>query len=227
MVRHGESRWNLCDRFTGWVDVPLSEHGVKEAQLCAIHCKDYDFTAAFTSNLSRAQETLLIILSLQDRTAILQHAENVRYRHWTKLSNRCGAGDLPVFTSAVMNERFYGDLQGVEKGAAERQFGKEKVFAWRRGFFDRPPGGETLKETFDRVHPYFSRNILPRVRRGEDILVAGHGNTLRAIVKHLEKFKDGEVLFLDLPQGQPLVYEYKHGKFVHTTGEFAFDRPLR
>ena len=227
MVRHGESRWNLCDRFTGWVDVPLSEYGVKEAQLCAIHCKDFDFNAAFTSNLGRAYETLLIILSQQDRTAITQHEENPQYRRWVRLSNQCGTDDLPVFKTAIMNERFYGKLQGMEKSAAERQFGKEKVFSWRRGFFDRPPGGETLKETFDRVHPYFARNILSRVRRGEDVLVAGHGNTLRAIVKHLEKFKDGEVLFLDLPQGQPLVYTYKRGKFMRTSGEFAFDRPLR
>lgn len=227
LVRHGESQWNLCNRFTGWVDVSLSEAGIKEAQGCAAHCRRFQFDSAFTSDLERARQTLLIILSAQGRTAIVQHAEDSRYRRWTSLSNRCGAGDIPVLTSALLNERFYGALQGMEKGASERRFGKEKVFQWRRGFTDRPPGGETLKETFERVHPYFIRRILPRVRRGEMVFLAGHGNTLRGIIKYLENIGDEDVVFLDLPHGHPLVYAFRRGNFIRTEGELKFNRPLR
>ncbi len=227
LVRHGESKWNQCNRFTGWVDVPLSEKGIREAQDCAVHCKRFQFDSAFTSDLERARHTLLVILSLQGHTAIVQHPEDSRYRRWTRLSNRCGGNDIPVFTSSLLNERFYGVLQGMEKGHAERRFGKEKVFRWRRGFTDRPPSGETLQETFKRVYPYFVRSILPRVQRGETVFLAGHGNTLRGIVKYFEGISNEDVAFLDLPHGHPLVYTYKRGRFARTEGNVKFDRPLR
>lgn len=227
IVRHGESRWNLCNRFTGWVDVPLSESGIKEAQVCARHCASFDFDAAFTSNLERTQETLLIILSLQGRTAVVQHPEDIRYRRWIRLSNRCSTGDIPVFRSALLNERYYGSLQGMEKKVAEKKYGKEKVFRMRRGTDDRPPGGETLRETFRRAQPYVTRAILPRVRRGETVLLAGHGNTLRTIIKHMERISDDDALFIDLPEAEPFVYTYRKGRFVRTKGEYQFDRPLR
>ncbi len=227
LVRHGESRWNLCNRFTGWVDVPLSERGIKEAQVCAKHCENFNFNSAFTSDLERAHETLLIILSIQNKTAIVQHTEDSRYRRWVSASNRCGAGDLPVFTSPLLNERYYGSLQGMEKGEAEGRFGKDKVLRWRRGFSDRPPQGETLKEVFERVLPYFVKKIVPLAKRGEEVLVAGHGNTLRAIIKYLEGIKDEDIAFVDLPKGHPLVYEYKRGTFTRTGGEYGFKRPLR
>ncbi len=227
IVRHGESRWNLCNRFQGWVDVPLSEKGVKEAQECARHCTVFDFDAAFTSNLERAQETLLIILSLQGRTAVAQHSEDARYRRWIRQSNKCAIGDIPVFRSALLNERYYGALQGLDKKLAEKKYGKEKVFHWRRGYDDRPPGGETLRETFERTQPYFARRIMPRIRRGETIILAGHGNTLRTIIKHFENISDEETFFIDLPEAHPIVYEYKRGRFMRTAGEYRLDRPLR
>lgn len=227
IVRHGESRWNLCNRFTGWVDVPLSEQGVKEAQACARHCAAFDFDAAFTSNLERAQETLLIILSLQGRTAVVQHENDKRYSRWLRKSNSCSTGDIPVFRSAVLNERYYGALQGMDKKSAEKKYGKEKVLHWRRGYDDRPPGGETLRETFERSQPYVARNILSRVRRGETILLAGHGNTLRASIKHLERISDNDALFIDLPEAEPIVYTYHKGRFVRASGAYQFHRPLR
>ena len=228
IVRHGESRWNLCNRFTGWVDVPLSESGVREAQICARHCAVFDFDAAFTSDLERTQATLLIILSMQGRTAIVQHADDIRYQRWIRQSNRCSTGDIPIFHSKYLNERYYGSLQGIDKAHAEKRYGKEKVFLWRRGYEDRPPGGaETLRETFERAWPYVSRRIVPRVRRGETILLAGHGNTLRSIIKHVEGISDDDALFIDLPKAQPIVYDYRRGKFVRTEGEYRLDRPLR
>lgn len=228
IVRHGESRWNLCNRFTGWVDVPLSEEGVREAQSCAQHCAVFDFDAAFTSDLERTQETLLIILSAQGRTAVVQHVDDIRYRTWLRQSNRCSTGDIPVFRNEHLNERYYGSLQGMDKAYAEKRYGKEKVFLWRRGYDDRPPGGaETLREAFERAWPYVRRKIVPRVRRGETILLAGHGNTLRTIIKHFEGISEEDALFIDLPEAQAIVYDYRHGAFVRAKGEYRFNRPLR
>ena len=227
LVRHGESRWNQCNRFQGWIDVPLSEKGIEEAKRCAEHCKRYQYTATFTSNLTRAQETLLIILSKQDRVGIFQHEDDKRYSKWIRGSNHCGGSDTPVFASAALNERYYGLLQGMEKSVAEKKYGKDKVLAWRRGYTDRPPQGESLEEAHDRMHPYLVKKILPRVRRGENILVTAHGNTLRAAIKHLERISDDQITHIDLPEAKPLVYEYRKGQFVRIEGEYQLDRPLR
>lgn len=227
LVRHGESRWNLCNRFTGWIDVPLSEKGIKEAEECAQHCRQYAYAAAFTSNLTRAQETLLIILSQQDRTGVFQHDHDPKYSTWIRGSNRCSGSDIPVFASSALNERYYGALQGMEKGSAERKYGKEKVQAWRRGYTNRPPRGESLEEAHARMHPYLVKKILPRVRRGENILVTAHGNTLRAAIKHLEGISDEQIALVDLPEAKPLIYEYRKGRFVRIEGEYKLDRPLR
>lgn len=227
LVRHGESRWNLSNRFTGWVDVPLSENGIREAGRVAAHCRKFAYDTAFVSALSRAQETLLIILARQGRTGIFQRPENSRHAGWIRKSNVCGPDDLPVHVSDALNERYYGELQGMEKRAAEKKYGEKKVLAWRRGYAARPPGGESLEETHARVHPYLVRKILPRVRRGEDILVVAHGNTLRAIIKHLEGVSDDDIAFIDLPEAMPLAYRHRHGRFTHVEGDYRFNRPLR
>ena len=227
LVRHGESRWNLCNRFTGWVDVPLSENGVLEAQRCAKHCKSFNFSAAFTSRLQRAQATLLIILSQQNRTGIFQHRDDPRYSRWISLSNQCGGDDIPVFADSVLNERYYGVLQGMDKRDAERKFGKEKLTAWRRGYADHPPKGESLEDAHARMHPYLVRTILPRVKRGEDVLLTAHGNTLRAAIKHLENLSDETIAFVDLPEAMPLIYEYRKGRYQRIAGDYRMNRPLR
>lgn len=227
LVRHGESRWNLSNRFTGWVDVPLSEKGIDEAERCAVHCKRFEYSAAFTSTLTRAQETLLIILSKQNRTGIFQHADDLRYVKWIRSSNRRNGNDIPVFASSALNERYYGTLQGMEKHAAEKKYGKDKVSNWRRGYTDRPPNGESLEEAHARMHPYLIRNILSRVRRRENILLTAHGNTLRAAIKHLEGISDENIASVDLPEAKPLVYEYGQGKFKRVEGEYRLNRPLR
>ncbi|MBI5654126.1 histidine phosphatase family protein [Candidatus Uhrbacteria bacterium] len=227
LVRHGESRWNLSNRFTGWIDIPLSENGIKEAGRCAVHCKDFDYSAAYTSTLTRAQETLLIILSGQARTGIFQHADDTRYSGWIRNSNRRVGDDIPIFSSSALNERYYGMLQGMDKTAAERKYGKDKVKAWRRGYADKPPHGESLEEAHARMHPYLVRNILPKVRRGETVLVTAHGNTLRAAIKHLEGISDQDISYVDLPEAKPLVYEYSRGRYQRIEGEYGFDRPLR
>lgn len=227
LVRHGESRWNLDNRFTGWVDVPLSEEGIREAQACAMHCKKYDYTSAFTSMLSRAQATLLVILSQQNRTGIFQHPDDSQYAKWIRASNRHNGDGIPVYMDHRLNERYYGALQGMEKDTAEKKFGTEQVITWRRGYLEQPPGGESLKDAHERMHPYLVRAILPRVRKGENVLLVAHGNTLRAAIKHIEEISEEDIAFIDLPKAKPIVYGYRAGKYTRIGGEYTFKRPLR
>lgn len=227
LVRHGQSRWNLENRFTGWVDVPLSEDGIHEAERCAHHCQRFDFQAAFSSDLERAHETLLIILAHQQRTGIVQHEEEGQYKKWIRASNICVNGDVPIYNTHHLNERFYGALQGMKKEQAIIKYGLEKTIAWRRGYEDTPPHGESLKDAHDRMHPYLIRHILPKVKAGMTVLVTAHGNTLRAVIKHLEGISDEAIASVDLPEAAPIVYQCVRGKFVHVAGEYHMDRPLR
>ncbi|MFZ2803929.1 MAG: 2,3-diphosphoglycerate-dependent phosphoglycerate mutase [Patescibacteria group bacterium] len=227
LVRHGESRWNEENKFTGWVDVPLSDRGIDEAERCAVHCRKYDFDQAFTSRLERAQDTLQIILSDQGRTGIVQHVGiNPMYRPWIKQSNKFD-GDLPVHTSEDLNERYYGSLQGMDKLDAEKRFGKENVFLWRRGYTEQPPKGESLRQAFERIMPYFKRHVFPRVKRGDHVLIVAHGNTLRAVIKHLEKLNGEEIADIDFPEARPIVYRYSKSGWKRIEGEYQKNRPLR
>ncbi|MCR4278642.1 MAG: histidine phosphatase family protein [bacterium] len=228
LVRHGESRWNLSNRFTGWVDVPLTENGIKEAEKCSKQLKKYNFDVAYTSELIRAQTTLTIILARQNRTGIFQHEGNKKYSAWTCGSNTCSTNDLPIYSSNLLNERYYGLLQGMDKDEAIKKYGATKVLAWRRGFDDRPPEGESLKDVVKRVSPYFKNRILKSLKQKENVLVAGHGNLLRAVMMHLNGFTEEDIPFIDLPKGKPVLYEYKRGTFVcRTPNAYTFNRPLR
>lgn len=227
LVRHGESRWNLHNRFTGWVDVPLSVNGIREAEACSKHCAKYNFDAVFTSKLERAQSTAMIILSRQNRTGIFQHEEEGPHYRWSCDSNTCLPDDIPIYETETLNERYYGILQGMDKKQAEKKYGLGKLLAWRRGYESRPPKGESLKDVFQRVHPYFLKHILPRIRKGETVMLASHGNTLRSIIMHLEKLSAETVAFVDLPKAKPLVYEFRRDTFKRTLGEYRLDRPLR
>jgi 2,3-bisphosphoglycerate-dependent phosphoglycerate mutase len=183
LVRHGESQWNLENRFTGWVDVPLTEKGRREAQRAGELLRGMHFDRAYTSVLQRAIETLDIILRAVGQT------------------------DLPVERDAALNERHYGELQGLNKAETAKQFGDEQVHIWRRSYDIAPPGGESLKDTAARTLPYFERVIVPRLRAGENVLVSAHGNSLRSIVMHLDRLTPAQVLELNLATGVPIVYE--------------------
>jgi len=184
LVRHGESQWNLENRFTGWIDVPLTEKGRLEAQRAGEKLRNVHFDVAFTSVLQRATETLDIIL-----TVIRQHG-------------------LPITYDAALNERHYGDLQGLNKAETAEKFGKEQVHIWRRSYDVAPPGGESLKDTAARTLPYFEARIIPTLRTGKNVLVAAHGNSLRSIVMHLDKLSKEQVLELNLATGIPIVYDF-------------------
>src|SRR5262245_1319007 len=183
LVRHGESQWNLENRFTGWVDVPLTDKGRREAERAGALLRGLHFDRAYTSVLQRAIETLDIILRVTGQT------------------------DLTVERDAALNERHYGDLQGLNKAETTEKFGAEQVHIWRRSYDIAPPGGESLKDTAARTLPYFDRVIVPRIRTGENILVSAHGNSLRSIVMHLDKLTREQVLELNLATGVPIVYD--------------------
>ena len=183
LLRHGESQWNLENRFTGWVDVPLSPKGEDEARSAGEKLKDFRFNRAFTSVLRRANDTLTIVLR------IIKQA------------------DIPIEYDKALNERHYGDLQGLNKAETAVKFCDDQVKIWRRSYDIKPPNGESLKDTAERVLPYWEKRILPHVTKGEDILIAAHGNSLRALVMHLDKLTREQVLELNLPTGAPLLSE--------------------
>jgi 2,3-bisphosphoglycerate-dependent phosphoglycerate mutase len=184
LLRHGESQWNLENRFTGWTDVPLSPKGVEEARAAGEKLKGYTFDRAFTSVLKRAIDTLDIVLDI------------------------IGQKGLPVEYHYALNERHYGDLQGLNKAETAKKYGDAQVKLWRRSYDVRPPNGESLKDTAERVLPYWSQNILPHVTKGERILISAHGNSLRSLVMHLDNLSESEVLELNIPTGVPLVYQF-------------------
>ncbi|MCG3205240.1 MAG: 2,3-bisphosphoglycerate-dependent phosphoglycerate mutase [Elusimicrobia bacterium] len=183
LVRHGQSQWNLENKFTGWVDVDLTPKGEQEAIGAGQKLKDLKFDKAFTSELKRAQKTLQIILKEINQT------------------------NLPIEKDKALNERHYGDLQGLDKAATAKKYGEEQVHIWRRSYDIAPPNGESLKDTAARTLPYFNSKILPEVKAGKNILVAAHGNSLRSIVMELEKLTKEQVLALNLDTGVPLFYD--------------------
>ena len=184
LVRHGQSEWNLKNLFTGWENPGLTEQGVKEAHAAgkALQELGLSFDIAFTSDLSRAQRTLSIML------------------------DELGQSDLETIRDQALNERDYGDLTGLNKDDAREKWGEEQVHIWRRSFDIPPPGGESLKDTADRVLPYFEAKILPRVLNGERILISAHGNSLRALIMRLEGLSGEEILKRELGTGTPIIY---------------------
>ncbi len=182
LVRHGESLWNLENRFTGWVDVPLTEKGRAEARRAAELLVGLSFQVAYTSVLIRAEETLEIML------------------------NTLGQ-QVPVIRDVALNERHYGDLQGLNKAETAGRYGDEQVKLWRRSYDVAPPGGESLEMTSKRTLPFFDRAIMGEIRLNKNVLVSAHGNSIRSIVMKLDQLNKQQVLELNLDTGIPLVYE--------------------
>ena len=184
LLRHGESQWNLENRFTGWVDVPLSPKGIEEAKSAGEKLREVKFHRAFTSVLMRANETLRIVLEAIGQTGI------------------------PIEKDKALNERMYGELQGLNKAETAKKYGDAQVKIWRRSYDVRPPGGESLKDTAERTLPYYEKMIKPHLLKGETIIIAAHGNSLRALVMELDQLSKEAVLELNIPTGVPLLYEF-------------------
>lgn len=214
LLRHGQSLWNALNKFTGWVDVPLSERGRAEATIASCRLSDYQIrlNVCFTSKLIRAIETAMICLTEREdicggKIPIIKHETTDEDWHgWDKYQGN-PAEELPIFTNAALDERFYGDLQGLNKAETAAKYGQEKVHEWRRSYSVRPPGGESLEDTQKRVVAYFGKRILPHLQQGENVLVAAHGNSLRSIIMKLENLSPDEITQLELATGVPIVYE--------------------
>ena len=190
LVRHGQSEWNAKNLFTGWRDPDLTEKGVEEAVQAGKTLKQagYNFDVAFTSDLQRAQKTCALILDARE------------------------SGRLDIIRDQALNERDYGDLAGLNKDDAREKWGDEQVHIWRRSYDIPPPGGESLKDTADRVLPYYQASIKPRLLAGETVLVAAHGNSLRALVMMLENLSQEEILAKEIGTGEPIIY------YISSTG---------
>ena len=183
IVRHGQSVWNLENKFTGEVDVELTPLGRKEAHDAGEKLHDVPFSRCFTSVLKRAQDTLDIILETTQRSG------------------------LPIIRNKALNERNYGDLQGLNKAETAQKFGEHQVALWRRSYDVAPPHGESLKDTAARVIPYYEKEIVPYLMKGEDILVVAHGNSLRALMMYLENIGEKEITETNIPTGVPRIYK--------------------
>lgn len=183
LLRHGESTWNKENRFTGWIDIPLTELGEEQAAAAGRAMRDIKLDIAFTSVLKRAIDTT---------TIALEHA---------------GQPNVPIVYDKAINERMYGDLQGLNKAETAKQYGDLQVKLWRRSYDVAPPNGESLKDTAARAIPYFLDKILPEIKAGKNVLVSAHGNSLRAIVMYLDKLTEEQVIELNIPNGVPIVYE--------------------
>ncbi|HUZ60396.1 MAG TPA: 2,3-diphosphoglycerate-dependent phosphoglycerate mutase [Hanamia sp.] len=184
MIRHGQSVYNLENRFTGWVDVPLSEQGIKEAKEDAEKLKDYKIDVAYTSKLIRAIDTLHFILDVNKNK------------------------NIPVVENAALNERNYGDLQGLNKAEVAKKYGDEQVHIWRRSYEVAPPGGESLKDTSMRAMPFYNSFIAEDLKRGLNVLLVAHGNSLRAIIKELDGISDEDIANLNLETGKIYLYRF-------------------
>ncbi len=209
LIRHGESVWNLQNRFTGWVDVSLSRDGMKEAERAGRLLRDERFDVAFTSTLLRAQDTLYEILKQNrhcDEYMRIHEQESTWYEHFTPTEG--DIRDLKIYLSSRLNERYYGDLQGQNKAVARRRFGAAQVHLWRRSYDVPPPNGESLKMTAARAIPYYRERIVPRLEQGESVLVSAHGNSLRALIMHIERMTPEEIVAFELPTGTPHIYVF-------------------
>lgn len=219
LVRHGESIWNRQNRFTGWVDVSLSRAGMVEAERAGGLLRDEHFDVAYTSALLRAQDTLYEILK-QNRFCdqyMRVHEHNADwYEHFVAAED--DTRELKIYVSEDLNERYYGDLQGRNKDRAREEFGAEQVHIWRRSYDVPPPNGESLAMTAARAIPYYQTRVVPRLQQGESVLIAAHGNSLRAIIMHIEGLSPQQIVGYELPTGSPHRYRFdEHMQLVDKT----------
>ena len=193
LIRHGQSQWNLENRFTGWTDIPLTERGKEDAHRAGkeLNKRGLHFDHAFTSLLMRAGDTLEAILE------------------------ELGQTDCPIIRDQALNERHYGDLQGLNKAEMAAKYGQEQVTLWRRDYFTRPPKGESMEDCEKRTLPFFLSSILPLVQSGKNVLVTAHGNSLRPMVKHLEQLTPEQTSSAEFGLCTPYVYHFEGEKMVN------------
>ena len=216
-MRHGQSEWNYSNLFTGWVDIPLSTLGIEEALKGGKLIQNEPIDIIFTSTLIRAIMTAMLAMTCHSSGKIprILHQGKTQLDEWSRIySESADAQTIPVIQAWELNERMYGELQGLNKKETAEKFGENQVQIWRRSFDVPPPGGESLKMTAARTIPYFEETILPYLQKGQNVFIAAHGNSLRSIIMDLEKMTPEEILKLELPTGEPVIYEYEAGRFT-------------
>ncbi|XVF36755.1 hypothetical protein REPUB_Repub19eG0085500 [Reevesia pubescens] len=237
LIRHGESLWNEKNLFTGCVDVPLTKKGVEEAIEAGKRISNIPVDMIYTSSLIRAQMTAMLAMTQHRRkkVPIIMHNESEQARAWSQIhSEDTLKQSIPVIADWQLNERMYGELQGLNKQETADRFGKEKVHEWRRSYDIPPPNGESLEMCAQRAVAYFKDNIEPQLISGKNVMIAAHGNSLRSIIMYLDKLTSQEVISLELSTGIPMLYIFKEGKFIRRgspvapteAGVYAYTRRL-
>lgn len=220
MLRHGESEWNKRNFFTGWVDVPLSTKGIEESLRAGELIKDIPVDVIVTTTLVRAQMTALLAMSCHSsgKVPVVLHTGEGKLDEWGKIHGEEAAQQMiPVIRSWELNERMYGDLQGLNKDETRRKYGEEQVQIWRRSYDTAPSNGESLAMTAERSIPYFKNKILPFLEEEYTVLVAAHGNSLRSVIMHLDGLTKEEVVKLEIATGVPIIYDFMNGTFRRET----------
>ncbi|GKV44056.1 hypothetical protein SLEP1_g51283 [Rubroshorea leprosula] len=237
LIRHGESLWNEKNLFTGCVDVPLTKKGVEEAIEAGKRISNIPVDLIFTSSLIRAQMTAMLAMTQHRRrkVPIIIRNESDQARTWSQIySEDTIKQSIPVIAAWQLNERMYGELQGLNKQETADRFGKEKVHEWRRSYDIPPPNGESLEMCAQRAVAYFKQNIEPQLLSGKNVMIAAHGNSLRSIIMYLDQLTSQEVISLELSTGIPMLYIFKEGKFIRRgspvapteAGVYAYTRRL-
>lgn len=217
LMRHGESKWNKRNLFTGWVDVPLSEKGIQEAIDGGKRIRDLPIDIILTSTLIRGIMTALLAMTQHqsEKVPVVLHEGEGKLEEWGRIhSEKAKQETIPVYRAWELNERMYGDLQGLNKAETAEKFGKEQVHLWRRSYDVAPPHGESLKMTAERSIPYFNNHVVPLLKEGKNIFISAHGNSLRSIIMELDGLTEEEVVRLELGTGIPLLYEYAAGEII-------------
>lgn len=221
LLRHGQSAWNLQNLFTGWVDVPLTEKGVEEAIAAGERLKDFSFDVIYVSTQVRAMQTALLAMmkNAHGKVPIVQplpgaSEEERAQAEWYKIyGDQALANSVSVIRDWHLNERYYGELQGLNKKETAEKYGEDQVHIWRRSYDVPPPNGESLKNTAERTIPFFKENIEKALSEGKNVFVSAHGNSLRSIAMYLLELSPEEVLKFEIKTGQPLHFRYDNGKF--------------
>ncbi|CAL1390395.1 unnamed protein product [Linum trigynum] len=237
LIRHGESLWNEKNLFTGCVDVPLTKKGVEEAIEAGKRISNIPVDMIYTSALIRAQMTAMLAMTQHRRkkVPIIMHNENEQARSWSQVfSDDTMKQSIPVITAWQLNERMYGELQGLNKQETAERYGNDKVHEWRRSYDIPPPNGESLEMCAERAVAYFRDYIEPQLQSGRNVMIAAHGNSLRSIIMYLDELTSQEVVSLELSTGIPMLYIFKEGRFVRRgspvapseAGVYAYTRTL-
>ncbi|MCI0382626.1 MAG: 2,3-bisphosphoglycerate-dependent phosphoglycerate mutase [Chlamydiae bacterium] len=220
LLRHGQSQWNKENLFTGWVDIPLSTEGIQEAFAAGDKIADIPIDVIFISSLIRSNLTAMLVMSRHrgGRIPVVLHPGEGKLDKWAKVyDSKTRAKCIPVTSAWQLNERMYGRLQGLNKREMMDKFGEEQVRIWRRSFDVAPPNGESLKDTAKRAIPYFEKKIMPYLKKGKNVFVSAHGNSLRAIMMKLDGMSKEEIIKFELPTGLPVIYQYREGKLIKQT----------